>query len=170
MDNKQRIDLLKDQLNRLLGFFPRVDAKASVVLGVDVTMLALLATNAPPVKQLEGYMIFAVIAVLLIGGSLWHLYLQSFPRLEGGQQSLIYFQAIADRTEIKYAEEMAAMTEEAYIKDLQSQIWRNSEILKAKYTQLKYSFIFLAWAIVPWLISLTMFAIKNTEAKTLLMK
>jgi hypothetical protein len=27
MENKQVIDLARDQLNRVLGFFPRVDAK-----------------------------------------------------------------------------------------------------------------------------------------------
>jgi hypothetical protein len=169
MDNKQRIDVLKDQLNRVLGFFPRVDAKASFVLGVDLALLSLLGGNAPPLRLLEGYMIFALIPVFLIGASLLYVYWQAFPRLEGGQQSLIYFQTIADRTEGKYAEEFLALNEEVYIKDLMGQIWRNSEILKLKYSHLKNSFILLAWAIVPWFISLAMFVSKNTEAKTLLM-
>ena len=170
MDNKQRIDVLKDQLNRILGFFPRVDAKASVVLGVDLALLSLLGSNAPSLRLLEGYMIFALIPVFLLGASLFYVYLQGFPQLEGGQQSLTYFRAIADRTEGKYAEEFLALNEEAYIKDLMGQVWRNSEILKLKYNHLRTSFILLAWAIVPWFISLAMFVSKNTEAKTLLMK
>ncbi len=32
MENKQLTDLARDQLNRVLGFFPRVDAKISVLL------------------------------------------------------------------------------------------------------------------------------------------
>ena len=36
MENKQFIDLARDQLNRVLGFFPRVDAKISVLLSVAV--------------------------------------------------------------------------------------------------------------------------------------
>jgi hypothetical protein len=170
MDNKQRIDVLKDQLNRILGFFPRVDAKASVVLGIDLALLTLLGSNAPPLRLLEGYMIFALLPVFLIGASLLYVYWQGFPRLEGGQQSLVYFWTIAERTEGKYAEEFLALNEETYIKDLMGQIWRNSEILKLKYSHLKTSFILLAWAIVPWFISLAMFVSKNTEAKTLLMK
>jgi hypothetical protein len=47
MYNKELIDLAKDQLNRALGFFPRVDAKISVLLSVDIAMLALLASKAP---------------------------------------------------------------------------------------------------------------------------
>jgi hypothetical protein len=34
-----------DQLNRLMGFFPRVEAKASFILALDIAMLGVLAAN-----------------------------------------------------------------------------------------------------------------------------
>lgn len=52
MENKHLIDLARDQLNRVLGFFPRVDAKISVLLSVAIAMLALLASKAP-LKELQ---------------------------------------------------------------------------------------------------------------------
>ena len=36
-----------DQLNRLMGFFPRVEAKASFILALDIAMLGVLAANFP---------------------------------------------------------------------------------------------------------------------------
>ena len=172
MESKQLIDITKDQLNRILSFFPRADAKASVVLAIDTGMLALLATNAPPWKALLQWpYCFALLPVLLIIGSLIKLYQGAFPNLEGGQKSLLYFREVAGRTENKFIDEFSNQTEEEYIKDLLGQIWRNSEILKEKFDCLKLAFNFLAAAVLPWVIALTIFVIKNTEAtKSLLAK
>lgn len=167
MDN-QRLAASKDLLTFVLSFFPRVEAKASVVVGLDTAMLSLLGITAPPLKSLEWYMIFAVIPVGLILASLVFLYLQLFPQLDGGHESLIYFREIAKRTESKFIDEFLKQTEDAYVKDLLDQVWRNSEILKKKFDHLKVSVILLASAILPWLAALAMFAAKNTELKSLL--
>lgn len=170
MDDKQLVDASRDQLNRILGFFPRVEAKSSLVFGIDVGMLTLLAINAPTIRSLEWYMVFAVIPVLLLGASLYYLYQGSFPNLEGGSESLIYFREIARKTESNFIETFKKQTDDAYIKDLLGQIWRNSEILKQKFDHLKLAFSFLAWAILPWLISIAMFAAKNKLLTNLLAK
>jgi len=170
MDTAQLKDIAAEQLDRVLGFFPRVDAKASVVLGVDITLLGLLAANAPPYKLLNGYFVFAAIPVALISISLWNLYQSAYPKLEGGSRSLIYFREIAGRTESGFIDEFKAQSEENYVQDLLGQTWRNSEILKQKYDHVKTALIMLAWSIIPWAISLAMFAAKNTAAKNLLVK
>lgn len=84
MDNKQLIELSKDGLERILGFFPRVDTVSSIILATDIGMVAVLASNAPPLKSFSWYTGFAGLPILLIGISLWHLYRGAFPRLEGG--------------------------------------------------------------------------------------
>jgi hypothetical protein len=170
MDHEQLREFSEKQLDRVLEFSPRVDAKSSVVFGVDVGMLALLATNAPSVHALDWYMLFALVPLFLIGSSLWHLYQGSFPILEGGYQSLIYFREIAQRTEDQFVEEFLSTDNDAFMKDLLAQVWRNSEILKQKYDHLKSAFSTLALATPFWVISLAMFAARNTESKTLLMK
>lgn len=170
MENQKLIDTLKDQLNRTLGFFPRVESKFSVILSVDVGMLALLALNAPPLRQFDWYMLFAVIPVGLIIVSIIQVYFGMFPRLEGGSQSLLYFREIASKTESNFIEAFKAQSEEAYIKDLSGQIWRNFEILKKKFDHLKTAFTLLAWAMVPWLMMLAVFAAKNTGLSNLLVK
>jgi hypothetical protein len=133
-------------------------------------MLALLASNAPPIRDMEGYMTFAVIPVALIAASLYHLYQEAFPSLEGSHQSLLYFREIAGRTETDFIAEFASQNKNDYARDLLIQIWHNSVILRKKYDHLKGAFILLAWSVVPWMVSLAMFAAKNTELKTLLAK
>ena len=165
MENKQLIDLARDQLNRVLGFFPRVDAKISVLLSVAIAMLALLASKAP-LKELQWNSrpaLVAILALALIALSLLLLYQASFPRLAGGQRSLLYFREIAKRKETAFIAEFSEQSEEAYLKDMLAQVWRNSEILKQKYDYIKYSFIVLLCALPPWLIALAMFASLSSD-------
>jgi len=91
---------------------------------------------------------------VLLGISLCRLYLGAFPSLKGGEESLIYFREIAKKREQPFIDAFIAQTEEAYVKDLLGQVWRNSQILKMKFDHLTSAFNFMAMAIVPWLGSL----------------
>lgn len=155
----------RDQLNRTLTFFPRVDTKASVVFAVDTSLLAVLATRAFPLAHLRWELIPVGVTLVLLTISFWHLYKEAFPALDGGQESLLYFREIAKRTEGKYVDAWLRMTEEDYLKDLLGQVWRNSEILRQKFDHMKSAFIALALAIVPWMISLALLSLKANGAQ-----
>jgi hypothetical protein len=177
MDNKQQLDIAKNQLNIVLSFFPRVDSQASVILAIDTAMIATLTSNAPSLKSFElfeWHMLFVLISVALIFFSIYHLYLLAYPRLPGAEnksRSLIYFKHVAEEKNLdNYQKSFAAQAEEDYVKDLVGQIWRNSQILNEKYKHLKLAFICLAASLIPWMISLAMFASKNVELKNLLVK
>ena len=118
MDNKQLTEITKDNLNRVLGFFPRVDTVSSFVFATDVGMLAVLASNAPALMSFRWYMGFAGIPILFIGISLWHIYKGAFPRLGGSPLSLLYFREIACRKEDEFIKELMAQSEEAYLNEL----------------------------------------------------
>jgi len=153
----------RDQLSLVLGFFARVDAKASVVLAIDTAMAGYLAGRLPSLKTIPYWQsLIALLAFVLIGISFWSLYKGAFPNLAGGNLSLVYFQEIAKRTESKFIDEFSAQTESEYAKDVLGQVWRNSEILVEKFNHLKRAFIFMALAVVPWVISLALFAARAT--------
>jgi hypothetical protein len=161
MKQEQLPALAKDQLSLVLSFFSRVDAKASVVLAVDTAMGGYLAGRLPSPRPAQPWlMLIPLLAFVLIGISFWHLYKGAFPNLVGGNLSLVYFREIAKRTEAKFIDEFAAQSETDYAKDVLGQVWRNSEILVEKFNHLKYAFIFMALAVVPWASSLAMFAMK----------
>jgi hypothetical protein len=170
MERPHLIEATKNQLDRVLGFFPRADAKASVVLAVDTGMLAILAANAPSLQTFHWPALLGLIPTACIAISLWHLYKGAFPSLEGGQSSLIYFREIAKRTEHKFIEEFIAQKEEDYIKDMLGQIWRNSEILKEKFDHLSRAFNWLALAILPWAVVLAFFVTQYGSAQGFLIK
>jgi len=163
MENDRLTESAREQLDRVLSFFPRVDALSSVVLGVDVGMLALLANSILPPKTFDWRIVFAAAAIVLIGLSLIHLYKGSFPRLDGGWHSLIYFREIAQRNEADFIKEFSAQRDEDYTNDLLSQVWRNSEILTQKFDHLKRAFYFLAWAVIPWAVALAVFSSQSAD-------
>lgn len=168
MEKRLVIDAAKDQLNRTLGFFPRVDAKASVLLAVNTGMLGILVANSPPIRAFNWWMLIVLLPVILLTVSYWFLYREAFPSLKGGHDSLIYFREIAKRTESKFIDQFKGQTEDAYLADLLSQIWRNSEILRAKFDYVRFAFNCTALAIVPWIIALAMLVSKNTILKSLI--
>jgi hypothetical protein len=161
----------RDQLDLVLGFFPRVDAKASVVLAINTGMLAVLASNASPWGTMPvGSIIAASLSLLMLAGSFWFLYKVAFPTLSGGQQSLIYFREIANRTESRFIDEFIAQDESAMLRDILGQVWRNSEILKMKFDALRWAFVLMALAIVPWVASVSILSAHNSGARSLLMR
>jgi Family of unknown function (DUF5706) len=152
----------KDELNLVLSFFSRVDAKASVVLAVDTGMAGYLASRMPAASALLRWpMLIPLLAFVLIGISIWHLYKGAFPNLVGGNQSLVYFREVAKRTEAKFLDEFIAQDESTLAKDLLGQAWRNAEILVEKFNHLKCAFVFMALAVFPWVVSLAMFAARS---------
>src|SRR5258708_35552819 len=85
MDEKDFIESARKQLDLVLGFFPRVDSKASVVLAADTGMLGFLAAQVPVASSLNWWEIAVPIGTaVLLGISYWFLYKGAFPGLKGG--------------------------------------------------------------------------------------
>jgi hypothetical protein len=159
----------KDQLNLVLSFFSRVDTKLSVVLAVDTGMLAVLGSDSPPLNTLSWpALVVAGSAVVLIGVSVIFLYRGAFPSLKGGNASLVYFREIANRAEHQFIEQFKNQNDEQRVNDILGQVWRNSEILKAKFDALKAAFTFLAIALIPWVAALALFAMHAAPNRTTL--
>lgn len=161
----------RDQLTLILSFFPRVDAKTSAVLAINTAMLAVLASNAPPISAMSVFScVLAGITLAMIIVSLWFLYRVAFPALDGGHESLIYFREIARRTESNFIDAFSAQEEVPRVKDLLGQVWRNSCILTAKFDALKRAFILMALAIIPWAFAVALFSSQHPGVRTFLTK
>jgi len=157
MDSEARVKSARDQLALVLSFFPRADSKLSVVLGIDLAMLGVLATRLPEISSASNWLLGASAATtLLVGLSLWHLYEGSFPSLDGGNGSLVYFRAIAERTEAKFIAEYSAQSADALAADVLGQVWRNSEILRQKFASLVAAYRCMAAAVIFWVAALVL--------------
>jgi hypothetical protein len=163
MNPKGTQEFASKQLDRILGFFPRVEAKASFLFAMNAGLLTLLAINL----RLEDFQVWfvvlpAVVALLLIVASLYFVYQCSFPHLKGGADSLIYFREIAKKTEANFIKDFLAQDEDSHARDLLGQVWRNSEILKIKFDALKTAFILTAVALIPWIAFLAAAALTHS--------
>lgn len=153
---QDQLEISFRQLELVLSFFPRVETALSVVLGVDLAMLAFLASNPPALSGPAFPVVLAAIAVSLLGGGLRFVYLGYFPQLEGGGASLVYFRTIAERTEPNFRDQWRSTSADTLVNDVLGQVWRNSEILATKYKYLRFAFIALSVAVVPWLASIVL--------------
>ena len=155
MKNESLMEVAGKQLDRVLGFFPRVEAKISALFAVDIAMLAALALNARAQDFAVWYLTaLGVIAVVALAASIWFLYRASFPQLQGGASSLIYFHEIAKRTESAYLAEMKECDAEKLASEMLAQVWRNSEILRDKFIGVKHAFMCTAAAVPFWFLAL----------------
>lgn len=168
MDAKDRLAIAQSQLDRVLGFFARADAKASTIFAVDTALLAILCINLRPADVSHWYVVVpGAAAITLIVASLIYVYRSSFPSLKGGHSSLIYFCEIAKRTECKYIDEFERADAEALTADVLGQVWRNSEILKLKFDSVKAAFVLSALALVPWAIFIAATALQHAQVPIL---
>lgn len=150
----------RDQLTLVLSFFPRVDAKLSTVLAIDTGMLAAMSASFPPIQKMTLLLWVAPGAsAALLCASFVCLYFGGFPDVKGGHDSLVFFKEIAKRTEAKFIGEYGGMTTDSVRHDVLGQVWRNSEILDAKFRFLKLAFLFMAAGVLPWAFSLASFAL-----------
>jgi hypothetical protein len=150
------------QLDRLMGFFPRVEAKASFILALNFAMLGVLALNFPIRAIASPRGCFGIVAALLLILSLSQLYVVFFPHLKPGDKpSLVFFGDIADMGWRGYHREVASLTDDTLLEDLTCQIWRNSEILKIKFDKTRAAFVFTLVALPFWLLLLSAVALRS---------
>lgn len=149
------IDVIQRQLDRVLGFFPRVDARINGLFGVNTVILAIGGLNvATPDLDLWFVSVPGVFAMAGLMVSYALLYRANFPDVNGGQGSLVYFAEIQKRTEANYVAELATCSSDRFREDLVAQIWRNSEILCAKYAFVRYAIVATTLSLLPFFIFL----------------
>lgn len=161
------------QLGLVLGFFQRAESRLALVLTVDLSMLALLTASAPPLRMWNASMVVAALPAGCIVVSLAQIWLGLFPNVEGGvlpdgKTSLVFFGTIARRSEDAFAREFSDQTDESYTRDVLGQIWTNSTILSEKFARLKLAFMWMLVALIPWLVTLMVFASMRPAATSLL--
>jgi hypothetical protein len=149
------IDVIQRQLDRVLGFFPRVEARINGLFSVNTLILVIAAVNLSAGDLVLWYV--TVPGALLIVGlatSYYHLFKANFPDDNGGEGSLIFFKQIQQRTEANYIGEFLTCHEEQFRSDVLGQIWRNSCVLCEKYTRVKQAIFATAVSVAPFIVFL----------------
>ena len=162
-EEKFLVDASTRLLDRTLAFIPRVDGRAQILLGLNLGAILVVALNVPPGKVIDWISLPAALAVVMFAVSLRHLYLCSFPRLEGGHNSLIYFREISKLREIEFIENATAASPSAHIRDVLGQVWRNSQIATLKFDSLEQAMRWFACALPLWILGLVLFVVETNK-------
>lgn len=153
------VDVIQRQLDRVLGFFPRVEARINGLFGVNTFILAIGALNvSAPDLKLWFVTVPGLFAMAGLLASYAYLYRANFPDVKGSQGSLVYFAEIQKRTEANYQSELLVCSDERFQGDLVGQIWRNSQILSAKYVFVRNAIIATTVSLLPFFIFLAVTA------------
>jgi hypothetical protein len=150
----------REHLALVLSFFPRVESQINVLVTLEVVMVGYLVSRLPKPDAWADLTLPALLLLAITGAaflaSLLMLYFASFPNLKGGENSMIYFRAIAGRSELSFSESYAHLEADDLLPDLSEQIWRNAQILTLKYARLKHGFICFGGAAVAWAATLVL--------------
>lgn len=148
----KEVDVIERQLDRVLGFFPRVETRINGLFAFNSIILTLIAVNlTAPDIALWYVMIPAIVTGVGLSFSYYFLFKANFPDTKGGEGNLVFFVEINKRSETDYRDALLACSEERYRDDLIGQIWRNSQILCAKYQGVRFAIVATALSIVPFL-------------------
>jgi hypothetical protein len=159
MNEDEQLAAAWSQLNLVLSFFSRVDTKTTLILGVDLGMLALVFARTPAVHDITMVqVVFALPFIAAIGISLWWLHSGHRPKLDGGTTSLVYFRTIAKMTESHFLDQCQRRSKDQFVGDVLEQTWRNSKILTEKFASLQRAQDATLAASIPWVALLVLTA------------
>lgn len=139
------------QLDRIQAFIPRLDTKVSALFAIETGQIAIAALNLM-IGDLKVWWVVTPLLLFLSAAAFvfFNLYRCTYPHLNGGHSSLIYFNEIAELREAEYVQRFGALTKSEFKSDVTAQIWRNAEIACLKYGYLKQATIAAMLSLLPW--------------------
>lgn len=147
------VEQLENILGRLLHWISSADAKTTPILAITTSMLGVVAALAPKSNEWSsGLVILGLLSTTPLIVSLIALFFVTFPRTEGPEGSMIYFEGIKAKPREDFIRDVLDRDEANYTTDLAEQCHRNAQIASAKFIALRVSMLSLFIAIVPWLV------------------
>ena len=151
MSDDEVVKAAWSELTLVLSFYSRIDTKLSVVLGLDLGMVAVLFTRLPARPDVTPvHLLLGLIFTAVLGRSMYGLWKGAFPHLEGGTNSLVYFRSICRMSEASFVTSFVRQTPLQLSADLLEQAWRNSKILVAKFEALRTAYVWVIVAAGLW--------------------
>lgn len=154
METRDRTRLMELSIERLLKTNNAADTKVATIVGMNTTMLAVLAAIITSNEIASVWLV--ILAVLSAAGlltALLCLSLSSFPRTSRPAKSVIFFGAISSLSTEAYGELVKNLTDEDYIEDLIDQCHRTATIATRKFRWIQRGQMTWYTSIIPWLLT-----------------
>lgn len=155
-DDNERIKVAQWVLERTLAAIGAAEVKLSIIITLNLAMLASLGGAFAPVgKAIEAWtLVFLIITSLFIILSLISCANVLIPRMQGPERSIIFFGRIGKKPQKEYFTEFTQVGEEALLDDLLAQVHINSKIACEKYKWIRISMVLTFVSVMPWFVSI----------------
>ncbi len=164
LQRMKKIDLAEKSLDRISQWIITSDAKAGFILAFHAAFIAFLSTKSGDLKRiitmqpLSWYQflvtfLFIVFAYLVIK-SIYHAIKSLNPDIAVREASVFFFGSIAGMGITKFKKSFTSMSEEDVEEELNNQVFINSQIAVAKFTNVRSSINNLLLAFFAWVILL----------------
>jgi hypothetical protein len=154
METSTRTRMMELSIERLLKTNNAADVKVSTLMGMNTTMLAVLAAilTSHEISTLWLGALAALAALGLLLG-LFFLSLSSFPRTSRPTKSVVFFGAITAVDSATFTERIKTITDDEYIEDLADQCYRTAVIATQKFRWIQRAQRAWYTSIIPWLLT-----------------
>jgi hypothetical protein len=150
-----RTELAEKILLLQLEWIRAADGKVSPLFAINLAMLGLIVAL---MKERNIWtlatIIFTASCLMLLTLSIVFLVFAMFPRLSGPKGSNIFFGGTTKKTANAFLKEVKSLTDEEIEEDLLRQAYRNAQIAKAKYFNIRLAFVFSFISVPFWLITI----------------
>lgn len=154
METGDRVKLMELSMARLLQTNNAADTKVATIVGMNTTMLAVLAAIVTSTTISSVWLVgLALLSALGLLTALFCLSLSSFPRTSRPAGSIIFFGAISSLSVAAYTERVKTLTDDQYIEDLVDQCHRTATIATRKYRWIQHGQMAWYGSIIPWLLT-----------------
>lgn len=153
---KEKIEIQTKNYEWLLSSINSADIKAGYLIGLDLAILGLFASNyGDLIPESFSFGCWLIIIMLIIFASTFIISLFSavsviIPRINKVKKSIFYFRSINTLEDDEYNNQVISMTYDDLLSDLNSQISIISKIAESKFKNVKTGFIFFIIALIAF--------------------
>jgi hypothetical protein len=153
IDVKQQTEHAKWLLERTLNWIAAADVKVGVAMALDTAMFGGLAAaygvSDASTRTTWAYVATFATCICLVAAA-FSAAMAAIPRMLGPVASNIFFARIAEKSVDEYIDGFTRLDDAAFLRDLTTQIHRNSEIATAKHAWVRKSLIWSFLSAAPW--------------------
>lgn len=148
----EKLTFALGHLDRVQSFHSRIDVRVAALFALNVAMAGMTVTNLPTSALGTCVAIPGYLALALMTAACGFLLMVSYSHLSTkSDPSLLYFGDIARLSSEQFIKRISEADTDRLIEDALCQVWRNAEIVKAKFTRTQIAFYLTIAAIAVWI-------------------
>lgn len=169
MNFVKKIELAQLNLSRITGWINNSDSKVAIISVFQVGLIAFLINHINSIVKIiaaktfgwpQFFLYFSIILFsFFLIKSIFKSFKSIYPDIEIRETSMFYFGSIAKQGQNKFVKEFEELKDEEILKQINSQVYINSQIAFNKFKSVKQSIKNLYVSVIFWIFTLVLIPI-----------